>query len=59
MAGHLGMTVKVLLSTIDSEELSEWMALQRIEIKEHKQAELNARAQAKEQQLRSKSRWRR
>ena len=31
IAGKLGMTVETFLSTVDSRELSEWMALENLE----------------------------
>ena len=48
------MTVKQLLSNLDSRELSEWIALNKMELDEKRQAELAAKAKAKETELRNK-----
>ncbi len=40
------MTVKTLLRSLDSPELSEWMAYYRIEDEERKRAMLEAKARA-------------
>ena len=52
------MTVRQLLTSLDSEELSEWMALQRVEREEQKQSQLRAKAELAEQKLRGKRKWR-
>jgi hypothetical protein len=53
------MTVAQLLGSVDSRELSEWMALYVLEGQERKQAELAAKAAAAEQRLRGRGRGRR
>lgn len=48
------MTVRQLLSSMDSVELSEWMALHKIEHEDRTRAELEAKAKQTESQLRGK-----
>ena len=52
MAGKLGMTVKQLLESMDSIEISEWMALTSLENKEAEQAKLDAKAKSLEEKAR-------
>lgn len=48
-----------MLASVTSKQLSELLALRKIEVKEQKQAELDIKAQVAEQKLRGKSKWRR
>lgn len=58
MARELGMPVGVMLATMSSYELTEWIAYFNLEAKEQRQAELGRRAESNRkqagQQLRNK-----